>query len=115
MDWGNGAGLTPRTIGEVLGSSTVTLTTKQIPTHNHMLDTAAPTAPDDSTETPSSSAYLGQSVGALMYTDNAATPDTAFAPNAIGSNGGSQPHNNLQPLLTLNFCIALFGIFPSRN
>jgi microcystin-dependent protein len=43
------------------------------------------------------------------------TPNTSLAPGALGTAGGSQPHNNMPPYLTLNFCIALQGIFPSRN
>lgn len=115
MDWGNGANLTPRTIGEVLGTNNVTLTVPQMPGHNHMLVTAAPAAADDSTDTPSNTAWLGQSVGGQMYTDNTATPNTAFASNAIGLSGMSMPHNNVQPMLGLNFCICLQGIYPSRG
>lgn len=115
MDWGNGPGLTSRSIGEPLGSETVTLTQQEIPGHNHMLVTAAAISADDSTDTPTSAAWLGQSLGSQMYTDNTAAPETPFAPNAISNNGGSQPHNNMQPLLTMNFCICQYGIFPSRN
>jgi len=115
MAWGNGQGLTPRTIAQTLGTPTVTLTTQQMPSHNHMLVTASAGSTDDESDTPSSSAWLGTSVGGQMYTDNAATPNVPFAQNAISINGGSQPHNNLQPLLTLNFCISLAGIFPSRS
>jgi microcystin-dependent protein len=41
--------------------------------------------------------------------------NTALSASAIGSTGGSQPHENMSPFLVLNFCIALQGIFPSRN
>jgi microcystin-dependent protein len=115
MDWGSGTGLTPRVIGEPLGTDSVTLTSLQIPSHNHMIVTEAATSTDDQTDTPSVNAWLGSSAGSQMYTDNATTPNVAFAQNAIGVTGGSQPHNNLQPLLVLNFCFSLSGIFPTRS
>ena len=51
--------------------------------------------------------------GITLY--NTAVSLTALSPNAIAPAGGSQPHNNLQPYLTLNFCIALQGVFPPRG
>ena len=114
MDWGNGVGLTPRQIGQVTGSPSVSLLVTQLPGHMHVLSGADGNTATQTTPTPSQTAYLGQSNPGSAYTKNV-TPNQAFSPKAIGNNGGSQPHNNMQPLLTLNFCIALNGIFPSRN
>jgi microcystin-dependent protein len=54
-------------------------------------------------------------VGTTNIYSNATTPIGQFSPNAILPNGGNQPHNNMMPYLTLNFCIALQGIYPSRS
>jgi microcystin-dependent protein len=57
---------------------------------------------------------LARSSGAAIY--NAATsPLVVMNPGTLGITGGGQPHNNMQPYLTLNFCIALQGVYPPRN
>jgi microcystin-dependent protein len=115
MHWGNGPGLTPRVIGEVLGTASVTLTSQEMPMHNHMFIAAA--QPSDQTQwvaKPASNAQISAGNPGQVYSTTT-TPPVAFSPRAIGANGQSQPHNNLQPLLTMNFCISMFGIFPSRN
>lgn len=107
---GSGPGLTPRVVGEVGGAASVSLLTSEMPAHNHALRAApTPAAPNP----PTSSAALARSNGTGVYTESAAL--TPMSPVAIGITGGNQPHNNLQPYLTLNFCIALAGVFPSRS
>jgi microcystin-dependent protein len=114
MHWGNGTGLTPRTIGQQLGTPTVTLTSSTMPAHNHMIQVAQYGNASQATGTPSSTTWLGQSNPGKAY--SVGTPlDSQFSPKAIGQSGGSAPHQNLQPLLTMNFCIALYGIFPTRG
>lgn len=116
MHWRDGPGLTPRTLGEVLGSPTVTLTNDQIPSHSHALFGAvvSPANAAQQVSAPTNQAYVSISNPGQAYaTTN--SPPVAFAPQAIGNTGGNQPHENLQPILALNFCIALEGIFPSRN
>jgi microcystin-dependent protein len=116
MHWGQGAGLSPRQLGEVLGSQTVSLTTTEIPAHNHIVGTLEPQTGSQSTAAPSATALLGASgSGGKAYNPNVTNFDALFSPKAIGPNGGSAPHQNMQPLLTLNFCIALQGLFPTRN
>lgn len=116
MHWGNGVGLTPRVIGEAVGEGSVTLLDQEIPAHSHMMFGAGPTAPAPTqiSAAPSATAFLTNSGPAPAY-NNTAPPNTSLSPRAIGPQGGSQPHNNLQPLLAVNFCIAWEGIFPVRN
>jgi microcystin-dependent protein len=112
MHWGSGQGLTPRTLGEVLGTNSVTLTAAETPSHNHTIQTAQANAPAQESGTPSGTSWLGNSLPGTAYSDSTAALDSSLAPNAIGVSGGSQPHQNMQPILALNFCIALEGIFP---
>jgi len=114
MGWGNGPGLTPRVIGETTGEPSVTLTVQQMPAHIHVAVGKAPTsAATQLVAAPANDAGLGTALPARLFAAPPAT--TNFAPTMIGQSGNSQPHNNIQPLLTLNFCMALEGIFPSRN
>lgn len=109
MDWGNGPGLTPRTIGELSGQSSVTLLTTEIPLHTHNFPASASAGSDSS---PSNESYgvLGRGRPGA-YTTTA--PTVQMATTAIG--GGSSPHNNRQPYLGVTFIIATQGVYPSRN
>lgn len=104
MQQGNGPGLTPRVLGEATGVNTVTLTTNQIPSHRHVvratLSSGTQASPAGGVPTTSEEQLLFDT-----GTDVAMTPP---APS-----GGSQPHENMQPYLGVNFCIALQGIYPS--
>jgi microcystin-dependent protein len=105
---GQGVGLSTYTIGQVSGSENVTLTTGQMPVHGHGLVANAGTA--------GASRPDGAVLARTATNTYAASPDgTAMNAGAIGQAGGGQPHTNIQPFLCLNFCIALQGIFPSRN
>jgi microcystin-dependent protein len=110
MHQGQGPGLTPRTIGELSGSTTVTLLTTEMASHTHAM--VASTSPA-SARLPTDSA-LSRSRNGNAYQTQASNLAT-MAPAAIGQAGANQPHNNLQPYLTLTFIIALQGIYPSRN
>ncbi len=114
MHWGNGAGLSPYVIGETIGSPTVNLLQSEMPMHNHAIETAIPNK-GQGTGTPGPTTWLGGSSPDKLYSDQAPSPTTMFSPRAIWVTGGSQPHENMQPYLVLNFCIALEGIFPARN
>ena len=98
------------TLGESGGEQAHTLSISELPTHAHVLNATTSAA---TTNTPTSSLMLAQSTAADLY--GIATNLQAMAPSSIGNVGGSQPHLNMQPFLTLNFCIALQGIFPSPN
>jgi microcystin-dependent protein len=95
------------TMAQMAGEEQVTLTTQQMPTHNHQLaattNIANETGPDQN--------VLAQSSAAKMYIQD--NPTAQLAPNTISPDGGSQPHENMQPFLVINYIISLFGIFPS--
>ncbi len=109
MFWGQGPGLSLRDIGETGGSETVTLLESEIPNHAHTL-TAINDIGDINIPTGNG---LARSTGASVYNPAGAT--TPLGPTAISPVGGSFPHNNLQPYLTLNFVIALQGVYPPRG
>ena len=108
MAFGQGPGLTERFIGEDGGSETVTLLSAEMPAHNHTVDVRSSRADRAN----ASGALLAKSADPV-YSNTA--PSMLMHPQTIGVAGGSQPHNNMQPYLTINFCIALVGIFPARN
>lgn len=98
------------TLGEAAGSTSVTVSLQQMPTHVHALQASTAVA---NTDTPASNALLGGSAPNDLYTAFASAVSTI--PSGVSSVGGSQPHNNMMPYLVLNFIIALQGIFPSQN
>jgi microcystin-dependent protein len=122
MGQGSGAGLTPRVIGEIGGEETHTLLVTETPAHTHLLRAAAKPAATTNTNVPGPATVLAQSIGkpptgadfalALYATDP--NPSQAMSAGAVGVTGG-QPHANMMPYLALNFCIALYGAYPSRN
>lgn len=110
MHPGQGPGLSLHSLGEMSGSETVTLLTGEIPSHAHVLRGDALDPAD--TNVPSPSASLAGSTGGGLYQSSA---NTQLAPQALVPAGGDLAHNNLQPYLTFNFCIALQGVFPPRS
>jgi microcystin-dependent protein len=110
MHPGQGPGLSLHDLGETGGSETVTLLESEIPAHSHALQ--ADSADPGEDRTPASEA-LARSTGAALYASSASL--VPFASQALSPAGGDQPHNNMQPYLTLNFCIALQGVYPPRT
>jgi microcystin-dependent protein len=110
-------------LGQQGGEYAHTLSTAEIPQHNHpvRVDTSVPAA--SNSFTPAAGLSIGQSIGSSSQGGNfdvniystAGTPLVSQATGEIAIGGGNQPHENRQPFLTLNFIIALNGIFPSRN
>jgi microcystin-dependent protein len=98
------------TLGQRGGEQGHTLSISEIPTHTHAAN-AANTAP--SAGNPNNTRAISQSAGANLYAP--ASNLTAMNAGVLGNVGGSQAHLNMQPFLTLSFCIALQGIFPSAN
>ena len=103
IHYGQGPGLSNYDLGQVGGSETVTLTTNQIPGHAHTIG---------ATNSGSTSTRPANNVNAQGGAYSS-TSDASMQPT--GNTGGSQPHSNIQPYLTLNWLIALEGIYPSRN
>jgi microcystin-dependent protein len=105
---GQGQGLTNRTIGEVGGEQNHTLLTGEMAPHKHTPNYGGAAA----SMTPGGQLWAADPNGNVTF---ATSGSETLAPQAIGNTGGSQAHNNMEPYLILNFCIALQGIFPSRN
>jgi microcystin-dependent protein len=99
------------TLGEKGGEQAHTLSIAEVPTHIHVLNATTAAA---TTNTPAPTLVTGQSTAANLY-GSAASNAAAMSPAAVANVGGSQAHQNMQPFLTLSFCIALQGIFPSPN
>ena len=97
-------------LGQAGGVENVTLTTNQIPSHSHvpLANTAAGTQ-----TSPANGLWASTNPSLNQYSTVA--PSENFAPTAIGSTGGSQPHDNMVPFLAINFILSLFGIFPSQT
>jgi microcystin-dependent protein len=108
---GQGPGLTPRTMGEVSGSETVTLINSEMPMHNHLVAT---TNVGGALGTPNGN-FLAMSSNNQVALYRPTSDGSTLNPQAIGLAGGNQPHNNMQPYLVISFSIAMEGIFPSRN
>jgi microcystin-dependent protein len=106
---GQGPGLSQRFLGEEGGSETVTLIESEIPAHSHQ---AVGRATLGNQQFPNTRAWGGSSV-AKPYVN--AAPNVTMAPQALAPAGSSFPHNNRQRYLTVNFCIALQGVFPPRG
>jgi microcystin-dependent protein len=99
--------------GQVAGQETVTLIQTQMPQHNH---TWTGTSDAANTPPPTNNHFGGgRAAGNPVGLYGPPTAPVVLAPTTIGLAGGSQPHNNMQPYLVLAYCIALQGIFPSRN
>ncbi|MGB6856116.1 MAG: tail fiber protein [Terracidiphilus sp.] len=101
--------------GQVGGEEQVTLTINTMPAHNHNFSGAAQNA---NAERPDAGAalanvYTGTGTGDSYYAPST-TPEP-LNPSSLTTTGGNQPHTNLQPFLAVNWCIALYGIFPSRS
>ena len=109
MGVGQGPGLTLRDLGETGGTAEVSLLVSEIPAHTH---TANCNSGMGDQYAPPGNFWATDAGGNDEY---AATANNVMASNAVGIAGGSLPHNNLQPYLVLNFCIALQGVFPPRT
>lgn len=109
LSMGQGPGLSDYVIGQTGGSENVALVATQLPAHSHSVNASSTAAAADRP----AGAVLGRA-SVNIYSSG---PDGATVMNGgmIANTGGSQPHPNLQPFLTLNFCIALQGVYPSRS
>lgn len=109
MHPGRGPGLTAKRLGQRGGVETVTLSEAQMPSHEHTVQgSGRPAIQDDPADR-----YPAATSGSTPY--HAPESLVNMAPQALTDTGGSQPHNNMQPYLTMNFIIALVGLYPSRS
>lgn len=107
---GTGGGGTYQ-LAETGGAESITLTTQQIPAHTHPLLVST----DPGLGTNPAGAVLGALSPVSIYKANIAPPGVAMNASSVTPVGGSQPHENMQPFLAINFIISLFGIFPSQT
>lgn len=112
MMHGQGPGLSLHFQGETGGADTVTLLQSEIPAHAHAMQAVSVPA---SASLAATGHALARSVGGSAYDAPAPGAAVTMAPQALSQAGGSLPHNNLMPYLTLNFVIALQGVFPARG
>jgi microcystin-dependent protein len=112
MHPGQGPGLSLHDLGETGGSDTVTLLQSEIPAHSHALQAAGGDIGDERAPTDRAVART-TGVGGFLY--GAAASLVTMSQNALPPAGGDQPHNNMQPYLTLKYNIALQGVFPPRT
>lgn len=115
MHAGNGPGLTNRRLGEKSGQEQVTLNINNMPSHSHTAVANAVQPVGNSNDAAGN--YWADDAGVSSATYHTGPANTTMNANAVqvGNAGGSQPHNNLQPYLCVNFIICVQGIFPSRN
>jgi len=109
MHWGTGPGLTPRAYSSSGGTPFVPLTSDQMPVHTHSLTGMRSAV---RTNAPTNNSYLSRTFGQLNYGSGAA--NTQMAPAQIANTGSGTAHENRQPFLVLNFCIATTGVFPVK-
>lgn len=112
MHPGQGPGLSLHDLGETGGSETVSLLESEIPAHSH---TTMAFAAVGNRTTPAGNA-ISRVTGSTPFVAGSPTPAlVTMSDNSVAPVGGDQPHNNMQPYLTLNFCIALQGVYPPRT
>ncbi len=113
---GQGTGLSNYVIGQKSGTETVTLAGTQIPIHNHQLTTQTAAG---NQAVPATNSIVSSEGSNAPGTGNAFAylppggAQVAMANSSIGQTGGNQPHNNIQPVMAVTYCISLFGVYPS--
>ena len=112
MSPGQGPGLSAHFLGEQSGSETVTLLQSEMPIHTHnILASPQPSG----VSAPANDRMLSRGFGGSPFKQQPFTNQVSMAAQQVGIAGGDFPHNNMMPYLTLNYCIALQGVFPARN
>jgi microcystin-dependent protein len=104
---GQGGGLASYSLGQVGGLESVTLNVNEMPAHNHNVNVT-----NQAGSSPAPAGLYPAKTNTAAYK---AGPSGTMAADELGNAGSNQPHTNLQPTLAVNYCIALQGIFPSRN
>lgn len=110
---GTGPGLGNYVLGQVAGTEQVTVAPGQLPAHSHAFNAVDSAA---SATAPANSLQLGSVSGDTLYTSSTTgIASGTLAAAAVGSVGGTQPHDNTMPTLTVRYCIACFGIYPTQD
>ena len=117
---GTGAGLSTYVIGQLAGVENVTLAANQNPAHNHLVNVVTGRGASGSSAAPTGSAYLSDEYQnptstAINYLAYAPTNQVNLAAVSVATAGGNIPHSNIQPFVALLYCIAVDGVYPSRN
>lgn len=123
MGRGDGNGLTPRIVGQIVGEATHTILLGETPAHNHLLMTAPNGSTEANVDAPGGTLVLGSATATKgtapdtinPYAPVPPTPTTGLSSSAISMTNGGQAHSNMMPYLGIGYCIALSGIFPSQN
>jgi len=111
INQGQGPGLSNYTIGEMSGEESHTLTINETPAHTHLLGA---TNAGGNQQTPQNT-FIATDAAGNTAGFASGPANVTMNPASLSPSGGNQPHNNLPPYLTVNYCIALSGIYPSRN
>jgi microcystin-dependent protein len=114
LSQGAGGGLTPRAMGQIAGEENHTLLMAEMPSHAHSL-VATTTAGTTATPDPTVMLAAASVNTAKVYAPPASVQTYDVMAPAVIPTGNSLAHNNVMPTLTCNYCICLFGIFPSQS
>ena len=112
MSMGHGPGLSNRPIGQKSGAELTTHVTANLPNHNHLLNTTETTA---NTPDPNGALFAKFTTGNNSYTNNNPPVNHQMASNTVTHAGANLSVNNMQPFQVVLYCVALEGLFPSRN
>lgn len=114
MHPGQGPGLSLRDLGENGGAESISLLLSEVPAHSHGMSVSSQLGSENQVTSGGAGQLFAMGDGINLY-GSAANNLESMAPQALAPSGGDQPHNNMQPYLTFNFCIALQGVFPART
>ncbi len=109
---GSGPGLSDRRLGAKGGAENVTLTTNQLPSHNHGVPVTSAVTTD---RNPTGKLLAQLDPSSALYESGNEFTDAQLSSAAVENTGGSRSHSNMMPFICINYIIALFGIYPSRN
>jgi len=115
MHPGQGPGLSLHDLGETGGSDTVSLLESEIPSHTHVINCIDGPRVGGQSGQPNNATLVKTGGAPANAYASGATQNLTMSSNMVAPAGGDQPHNNLMPYLTLNFCIALQGVYPPRS
>ena len=112
MSMGNGPGLSNRPIGQRGGAETTVHVGSNLPSHNHLINTTETTP---NTHDPNGAIFATFGAPNSIYTNGGPTINHQMANNAMANSGANQPVNNMQPFQVALYCVAMQGLYPSRN